>query len=87
MAQGDFKDMSRKAVCPKVLHVKAHNIAKNPKYFQYQRGLASVVYKCLDKKSSDAAVKSESLRIKVHLSFIDNIWGSNLAGMQLISKF
>ena len=87
MAQGDFKDMSRKAVCPKVLHVKAHNIAKNPKYFQYQRGLASVVYKCLDKKSSDVAVKSESLKIKAQLSFIDNIWGSNLAGMQLISKF
>ena len=44
MAHGDFKDMSRKAVCPKVLHVKARNIAKNPNYFQYQRGLASVVY-------------------------------------------
>ena len=62
-------------------------LQKNPKYFQYQRGLASVVYKCLDKKSSDVAVKSESLRIKVQLSFIDNIWGSNLAGMQLISEF
>ena len=24
---------------------------------------------------------------KVHLSFIDNIWGTNLADMQLISKF
>ena len=87
MAHRDFKDMSRKAACPKVLHVKARNIAKNPKYFQYQRALASVVYKCLDKKSSDVAVKSESLRIKVQLSFIDNIWGSNLAGMQLISEF
>ena len=44
MAHRDFKDMSRKAACPKVLHVKARNIAKNPKYFQYQRALASVVY-------------------------------------------
>ena len=87
MAHRDFKDMSRKAVCPKVLHVKACNIAKNPKYFQFQRGLASVVYKFLDKRSSGAAVKSESLRIKVHLSLIDNIWGANLAGMQLITKF
>ena len=78
MAHGDFNDMSRKAVCPKILHVKACNIAKNPKYLQYQKGLASVVYKCLDKKSSGAAVKSESLRIKEHLSFID--------GMQLITK-
>ena len=24
---------------------------------------------------------------EVRLSFIDNIWGANLAGMQLISKF
>ena len=86
MAHGDFKNMSRKAACPKILHVTACNIGKNPKYLQYQRGLASAVYKCLDKKSSGAAVKNESLRIKVHLSFIDNIWGANLAGMQLITK-
>ena len=87
MAHRDFKDMSRKAVCPKVLHVKACNIAKIPKYFQFQRGLPSVVYKFLDKRSSGAAVKSESLRIKVHLSLINNIWGANVAGMQLITKF
>ena len=29
---------------------KAFNIAKNPKYDGYQRGLASMVYKCFDKK-------------------------------------
>ena len=26
-------------------------------------------------------------KIKVHLIFIDNIWGADLADMQLISKF
>ena len=36
---------------------------------------------------SGGVVKSESLRTKVHLSFMDNIWGPNLADTQLISKF
>ena len=31
---------------------KAFNIAKNPKYDGYQRGMASMVYKCFDRKSS-----------------------------------
>ena len=30
---------------------KGFNIAKNPKYDGYQRGLASMLYKPLDKKS------------------------------------
>ena len=33
MADGDFKDMPRKAVSPKLLCAKEFNIAKNPKYF------------------------------------------------------
>ena len=38
---------------------KAINIAKNPKYDGYQRGLASMVYKSFDKKTSGSGVKSE----------------------------
>ena len=34
----------------KILLDKAFNIAKNPKYDGYQRGLASMVSKCFDKK-------------------------------------
>ena len=45
MTYGDFKDLARKAASDKVLRVKASNIAKNPKYDRYQRGLAFVVYK------------------------------------------
>ena len=41
MAYGDFKDLIRKAASDKILHDKACNIAKNPKYEGYQRGLAS----------------------------------------------
>ena len=36
----------------KVLRDKAFNIAKNPKYDRYQRGLASMVYNFFDKTSS-----------------------------------
>ena len=35
----------------KVLRDKAYDIASNPKYDGYQRGLASMVYKFFDKKS------------------------------------
>ena len=35
---------------------KAFNITKNPKYDGYQRGLASVGYKFVDKKSAGGSV-------------------------------
>ena len=38
------------------LRHKAFNIAKNPKYDGYQRGLASMVYKLFDKKSAGSGV-------------------------------
>ena len=44
MAYGDFKDFTRKVASDKVLRDKAFNIAKNPKYHGFQRGLASLVY-------------------------------------------
>ena len=37
------KDLARKTDSDKVLRDKAFNIAKNPKYDGYQRGLASMV--------------------------------------------
>ena len=43
---------------------KAFNIAKNPKYDGYQRGLASMVYKCFDKKTSDRATENEIMSNK-----------------------
>ena len=50
MAYGDFKDLKRRTASDKILRDKAFNIAKNPKYDGYQRGLASMVYKFFDKK-------------------------------------
>ena len=81
------------------------NIAKNPKYDGYQRGLASMVYKFFDKKSKGSGVNievkhNEQLAKELHKPIIrnfkkrtvysgfkDNIWGADLADVQLISKF
>ena len=45
MAYGCFKDLNRRTAADKILHDKAFNIANNPKYVGYQRGLSSIVYK------------------------------------------
>ena len=52
MTYGGFKDLAERTASDKVFRDKAPNITKNPKYDGYQRGLASMVYKCFDKKSS-----------------------------------
>ena len=105
MAYGDFKDLKRRTASDKSLRDKASNIAKNPKYDRYQRGLASMVCKFFDKKSTGGGVNipsefNEQLakelhkpiirkfeKRKVYSGFRDNIWGADLADMQLISKF
>ena len=50
MAYGDFKDLNRRSAADKVLRDKAFNIAKNPTYDGYQRGITSMVYTFFDKK-------------------------------------
>ena len=56
MAYWDFKDLARRTASSKVLRDKAFNIAKNPKYDGYQRGIASMVYRFFDKKSAGGSV-------------------------------
>ena len=103
LTYGDFKALARKTASDKVLRDKAFNIAKNPKHDGYQRDLASMVYKFFDKKSSDSGIKSmpnqqlanelhkpiirKFQKRKVYSSFEDNIWGADLADIQLISKY
>ena len=71
----------------------AFNIAKNLKYDRYQHGLASMVYKFFDKKLLVVVLAEKPhkpiIRIfkKLKGHSIDNIWGADLADMQLISKF
>ena len=58
MAYGDFKDIARRTAVDKFLGDKAFNIAKDLKKDGYQRGLASMVYKFLIKKTSGSGIKS-----------------------------
>ena len=44
MAYGDFKDLAGRTASDKVLGGKAFYVAKSPKYGEYQRRLASMVY-------------------------------------------
>ena len=50
MAYEDAKNLTRRTASDKILRDKVFNIAKNPKYDGYQRGLASMVYNLLIKK-------------------------------------
>ena len=51
-AYADHKDLINRTKSDKVLRDKAYNISSNPEYDGYQRGLASMVYKFFDKKST-----------------------------------
>ena len=53
MAYGHFKDLNRRTFSDKLLRDEAFIIAKNQKYDGYQRGLTSMVYKFLYKKTSE----------------------------------
>ena len=55
-AYADHKDLINRTKADKVLRDKAYNIASNPKYDGYQRGLASMVYKFFDKKSMGSGI-------------------------------
>ena len=103
MAYGKSKDLAKRTESDKVLRDKAFKIASDPKYDGYQRGLASMVYKFFDKKSSGSGMVNEPnyqianelhkpiirkfKKRKVYSSFRDNIWGVDLADMQLLSKY
>ena len=56
-AYTDHKDLINRTEADKVLRDKVYDIASNPEYDGYQRGLASMVYKCFDKKSMGSGVK------------------------------
>ena len=58
VAYGDFKDLARRTAADKFLRNKAFDIAKVPKYDGYQRRLASMVYKFVNKKTAGKGIKS-----------------------------
>ena len=103
MAYDNSKDLTKRTQSDKVFRNKAFKIASDPKYDGFQRGLASMVYKFFDKKSSGSGIANEPnyqlanelhkpiirkfKKRKVYSSFRDNIWGVDLADMQSLSKY
>ena len=101
-AYADNKDLINRTKADKVLRDKAYNIASNPEYDGYQRGLASMVYTFFDKKSMGSGITRDSSLIladerhkpvikkfnkrKKYSQFKDNIWGVDLADTQSLSK-
>ena len=103
-AYSDSKDLTKRTTADKNLKNRAFDIAKDPKYDGYQRGLASMVYEFFDSKVSGSGAKlipeNEQLANELHKPIIrkfekrkvystvkDNIWGIDLADMQLLSKY
>ena len=98
MAYGKSKDLIKRTQSDKALKDKALKIVSDPKYDGYQRGLASMVCKFFDKKSSRSGIVNEPnyqlanklpkpiirkfKKRKVYSSFRDNILGADLADMQ-----
>ena len=56
-AYSDSKDLTKRTVADKNLKNRAFDIAKDPKYDGYHRGLASMVYKFFDSKVSGSGAK------------------------------
>ena len=65
MAYGDFKDLAKRTAADKVLRNKAFKIASDQKYDGYQRGLASMVCKVFDKKSSGGMIANNKESIQL----------------------
>ena len=60
-AYADHKDLINRTEADKVLRDKTYDIASNPEYDGYQRGLASMVYKFFDKKSTAGSSSLERM--------------------------
>ena len=63
VAYSDSKDLTKRTAADKILRSRAFNIAKDPKYDRYQRGLASMIYKLFDKKSKGNGVKHVNTKL------------------------
>ena len=100
---GKYKDPAKKAQSDKFSRDKAFKIASILKYDGYQRGSGSMIYHFFDKKAIGRGIEFmliQQLADEVHKPIIrkfkerrvyssceDNIWGVDLADMQLIRKY
>ena len=92
------KDRANRRQSDIVLKNKALKIATDPRVNGYQRGLASMVYKFFNEKTKESGINNkgnllvnsqlaEEFHKPIIKNFEDNIWGVDLADMQLISKY
>ena len=65
MAYRDFKDLAKRTIADKVLRDKAFKVASDQKYDGYQRGLASMVYKFVDKKTKGGRLTNNKENIQL----------------------
>ena len=103
MAYGKSKDLAKRTQSDKVLRDKVFKIVSDAKWDGCQRGLASMVYRFFEKKSSGIGIANEPnyqlanerhktinkkfKKRKVYSSFRDNVWGVDLGYMQSLSKY
>ena len=73
---GKTKDLIKRTQSDRVLKDKEFKIASDPKYDGYERGLASMVYRFFDKKSSESGIVNEP-----------NYQQANVLHKQIIRKF
>ena len=60
-AYSDSINLTKRTAADKILRNRAFNIAKDPKYDGYQRGLTSMVYKFFDKKSKGSYISKSAV--------------------------
>ena len=75
-AYGKSKDLTKRIQSGKGLKNKSFNIASNPEYDEHQRGLALMVYKFFDQKSSGSRqmnYKGRLLELLREEKFIDHL--------------
>ena len=64
MQHSDSKHLTKRAISDQILKNRACEIARNYGYDDYQRALASLVYKFFDKKTGSGISVSEQLAEK-----------------------
>ena len=72
MPYGKYKDLTKRTESEKVLWGKTFEIASNPKYDEYQRGLASMVYKFLIKSQKAVALNLYQIN-NLQINFINQL--------------
>ena len=92
MAYGDFKDLKRRTQLDKVLKDKAFAIAIPKGFEDYKRSKGSGIENEIKENQQLAnelhkPINRKFKKRKVYSSFKENIWGADLADMQLISKY